>query len=71
MKTTFDTDEDKIYLRVLLERAVMQTENVYNFAPDVRIKEYVLYVLDLRAKAFEYLGYEDYNEAFIKEFRRQ
>ena len=67
MKTNYDTPEDREHLEKILHRAIMATDSIYNtfcLHDPIKfdIKEYILQTLDLRAKIFEYLDIDDFNE---------
>ena len=75
MKTNYDTDEDKLFLKKILNLAMSATDKAYQqFAfhqeNEIDLTSYILSSLKVRAKVFEYLEEEDpnirNNEAIIK-----
>lgn len=78
MKTNYDTPEDREHLEKIFHRAIMATDSFYNMFEitmssenSIDFFEYIILTLDLRAKIFEYLGYEDYNTAINQQIREK
>lgn len=72
MKTTFETNEEKIFLRKLLTYTIMYTER-FIFLPlenekyykQQKLSAYCKIIKETRKKCFEYLEEEDPNQHII------
>jgi hypothetical protein len=68
MKTSFDTEEERYFLKTVLNRAIQSTEAVIFNTPtelNVFIAEYFLLMIELRKKCFDVLQEEDPNKNVI------
>jgi len=68
MKTTFETEEEKKFLRQLLLRGTMATEQ-FTLDPDkvkyAGLRLYCELMREFRAKCFEYMEENDVNQPYI------
>lgn len=71
MKTIYTLD-DEYWLEKIFGRALMATDIIYNYVElSDHIAPYLLQVLDIRAKIFEYLGEKDYNEHTNEQIKKR
>ncbi len=63
MKTNYESPEDQLYLSKIFSRAIMSTDAIWEMAIDEpQLKDYFIYLIELRRKIFEFSGTDDFNK---------